>query len=139
VTSDRIVQTLTRSECDELLAIRQVGRVVLSAAALPTAVPVPYSMVGGDVVFRPGADVHLAPAGTVVAFEVDDFDVRARMGWSVIATGIAAVVTDADELLALAEQNVPSWLNVHDLRYVRLTLGPVSGQRVRAQDVPRAS
>jgi uncharacterized protein len=138
VTSDRIVEALTRSECDELLALRQVGRVVLSAAALPIAVPVAYSLVDGDVIFRPAAELAFAATGTVIAFEVDDFDVQTRLGWSVIATGIATVVTDPDEIRALVKANVPSWLDVHDLRYVRLTLGPVSGQRLRA-DLPRAS
>ena len=107
MTSDRIVETLTRSECDDLLAIRQVGRVVLSAAALPIAVPVAYSLVDGDVIFRPAADLAFGATGTVIAFEVDDFDVQTRVGWSVIATGIASVVTDADEIRALAEAQRP--------------------------------
>jgi hypothetical protein len=48
-------------------------------------------------VFRtaPGSKLSAAASGAVVAFEVDDYELSDRSGWSVLVVGTAEVVDDA--------------------------------------------
>ena len=41
---------------------------------------------------------EVAPAGAVVAFEADELDAAERLGWSVIITGVARLVTDPRDI-----------------------------------------
>ena len=84
---------LTREECLQLLASRQVGRFayVESARALDV-VPVNYvSRPDGSILFRsgPGPKLSAAERRDVVAFQVDDIDENGQAGWSVLVTGCA--------------------------------------------------
>jgi uncharacterized protein len=128
----RAVQTLSRAECHELLASSDIGRVILTAHALPTALPVSYVVDDTDVVFRTGDGAKLAAAhnGTVVAFEVDDFDPVLRIGWSVVVTGVATVVKDEDEIRHVESLRIPTWVASSSTRYVRLPAAMISGRRV---------
>ena len=66
--------------------------------ALPAIFPVNYLVVDGAIVFRtaPGTKMSAAMEGAVVAFEVDDYQLADRSGWSVLAVGRAEVVDDPD-------------------------------------------
>lgn len=132
MTDSREVQILSRSECIELLSAASVGRVVLTANALPTALPVNYVLDGGDILFRSGEGMKLsaAEAGTVVAFEVDHFDPSLRIGWSVVVTGVARVVMDAADFARADALQVPSWAEPLAGRYVRVHAGVVTGRRL---------
>jgi uncharacterized protein len=127
----RELRVLSRSESLELLASGFVGRVVLSVHALPIAVPVNYVVDGDSVVFRSGAGMKLsaAEAGTVVAFQVDHFTPELRMGWSVLATGVAHTVEDPGEVERAEQLGVPTWIEPSDdMGFVRVELGTVSGR-----------
>jgi nitroimidazol reductase NimA-like FMN-containing flavoprotein (pyridoxamine 5'-phosphate oxidase superfamily) len=127
----RELRVLSRAESLELLASGVVGRVVLSVHALPIAVPVNYVLDGESVVFRSGAGLKLsaAEAGTVIAFEVDHFTTELRMGWSVLATGVARRVTDPAEVERAEQLGVPTWIEpTDDMGFVRVDLGTVSGR-----------
>ncbi len=133
MSAEGTVHVLSPDECERFLASAKIGRVILSDAALPTALPVRYAMVGKDIVFRsgPGLKLSAASAGTVVAFEVDDFNEDLHVGWSVVVTALAAVVTDPDEVAALDRADIPSWVRSPESHYVRLTLaGRMSGRRL---------
>lgn len=136
------LEVLSRAECLELLARKRLGRVAVSMGALPVVVPVNYALLDGDVVFRTGTGTKLDAAVTnmVVAFEVDDADDVDRSGWSVLVTGIASEVTDADEADAAAELLGNAWLPVAPPRIVRVRADLVSGRRIPADpSVVRAS
>jgi nitroimidazol reductase NimA-like FMN-containing flavoprotein (pyridoxamine 5'-phosphate oxidase superfamily) len=87
-------QALGRKDCLDLLATTNIGRVALSANALPTVVPVRFRLLGDHVVFHTGR----AGPKNVVAFQVDHIDPRSLEGWSVIVTGVAQEVTEPSEL-----------------------------------------
>ena len=127
----RAVQELSAQECYALLAEADIGRVILTAQALPTALPVSYVLDQGDVVFRtgPGTKLSAAGQGTVVAFEVDQFEPALRMGWSVVVTGFATVVSSASELRRLDALKIPHWVE-SSTQYVRLSASMVTGRRV---------
>jgi nitroimidazol reductase NimA-like FMN-containing flavoprotein (pyridoxamine 5'-phosphate oxidase superfamily) len=66
--------------------------------ALPAIFPVNYRVIDGAIVFRtaPGSKLSAAAEGAVVAFEVDDYQLTDRSGWSVLAVGRAEVVDDPE-------------------------------------------
>ena len=132
---------LSAEECYALLAEADIGRVILTAQALPTALPVSYvvdllqrcsqALDNGDIVFRtgPGTKLSAAGKGTVVAFEVDQFEPALRMGWSVVVTGFATVVSSPSELRRLDALQIPHWVE-SSTQYVRLSASMVTGRRV---------
>jgi uncharacterized protein len=74
-----------------LLEAQEVGRLVYTRRALPAIRPVNYLVRGGAVLIWTGSTSSLGQAvrGAVVAFEADEFDRAARLGWSVVVTGTA--------------------------------------------------
>jgi nitroimidazol reductase NimA-like FMN-containing flavoprotein (pyridoxamine 5'-phosphate oxidase superfamily) len=87
---------MSRQECLRLLRTRHVGRLAYVARdETPDIVPVNYVMDGDDgVLIRtgPGPKLQAAARSAVVAFEVDEIDEHARIGWSVVVTAQASVV-----------------------------------------------
>lgn len=95
---DQGLELLTEDQCRQLLAGGEVGRVGITMGALPAIFPVNYLVVDGAIVFRtaPGTKMSAAMEGAVVAFEVDDYQLADRSGWSVLAVGPAEVVDEPD-------------------------------------------
>jgi nitroimidazol reductase NimA-like FMN-containing flavoprotein (pyridoxamine 5'-phosphate oxidase superfamily) len=93
---DQGLELLTEDEASQLLAGAEVGRVGITMGALPAIFPVNYRVIDGAIVFftAPGSKMSAAVGGAVVAFEVDDYQLADRSGWSVLAVGRAEVVTD---------------------------------------------
>lgn len=125
---------LTREECLSLMSTVPVGRMVFTDRALPAIVPVNFVLDHGQVVVRTGASSTLAAAvrGSVVAFEVDDFDRTARNGWSVTITGQARQVTDPDELERLSRLGLEPWAGGDKPNVVVVPVELVTGRRVGA-------
>ncbi len=124
---------LSRAECARLLVEQEVGRVVFTDRALPAVVPVNYVMDGQAVVFRTRADSRLARLlpGTVVAFEVDDLDRAARVGSSVVVTGIAERVLEPGALARLDALHLAPWAGDTRPVFLRIPPGLVTGRRIR--------
>jgi nitroimidazol reductase NimA-like FMN-containing flavoprotein (pyridoxamine 5'-phosphate oxidase superfamily) len=107
-------EVLPHNECVVGLQSQRIGRIALSADALPLILPVFYVCDGTDIVFRTHAgsvlDRHCR--NTVVAFEVDSHDPGRRAGWSVMAVGVANVVAAGDGLhdreVQLDQRGVPA-------------------------------
>ncbi|MEU9451546.1 pyridoxamine 5'-phosphate oxidase family protein [Streptomyces sp. NPDC048277] len=96
---------LDSSEALRLLGSVSLGRIVFTRHALPTVRPVNHVLDAGDVVIR----THEAAAltsyareggglGVVVAYEADVIDPDTHLGWSVVVTGYAHLVTDPGDL-----------------------------------------
>ena len=124
---------LTREECLALLPTMPVGRLVYSDRALPAVVPVNFVLDGGQIVGRTGAGSALAAAvrGSIVAFEVDDFDRDARNGWSVTVTGQARQVVDPVELDRLSLLELEPYAGGRD-HFLVVPVQLVNGRRVGA-------
>ncbi len=123
-----------REDCLELLEGEQVGRVALTARALPIVLPVNFALLDGDIVWRSaqGTKLNDASAGFVVAFEVDHFELEQQQGWSVMVQGLAHVVTDDKELDRAMELPLEPWaLDGTADRYVCLVPNVVTGMRIR--------
>ena len=136
---DRVAEPIPPEACLELLASKGIGRVILTEQAMPTALPVAYAVDRGAIIFRssPGTKLAAATSGTVIAFEVDSFDQDQRVGWSVVVTGLASVISDQEEPHA-SGLGIPHWVQPDGARYIRLLPSIVSGRRVRAPQGPAA-
>ncbi|MFK4105317.1 pyridoxamine 5'-phosphate oxidase family protein [Streptomyces sp. NPDC019531] len=96
---------LDSAEALWLLGTVSFGRVVFTQHALPTVRPVNHVLDNGDIVIRTHEAAALtsrtrqteAP-GVVVAYEADAIDPVTHLGWSVVVTGYARLVTDAGDL-----------------------------------------
>lgn len=129
---DAAPAALDLEECRRLLGTHGVGRVAVATAQGPAIVPVNYSVVDGDVVFR--AEPHSTPAraaGRRVAFEVDRIDEAFSRGWSVLLQGTARAVTHPEELYRLTEwTHSEPWAGGRRTLWLRLHAAGVTGRRI---------
>lgn len=128
---DAGLELLGEAECLALAARRPIGRVAVSVGALPAVFPVNFCFVGRDVVFRTASGTKFAAAvrGTVVAFEVDDFDTVGHSGWSVMIVGEASEVA-ASELADIEPLPVRAWAHGVRDHVVRIRSDVVTGRRI---------
>lgn len=125
------LEVLDRVECLRLLGSVALGRVGTSTGALPVVLPVPYRVVGDEIVFRvgPGSTLDAGIVGTVVAFEVDDFDPLLTGGWTVVVTGVARHLGPIE---ARTAGGVPGWSHAEG-GVVAVSTELVAGRRVAAR------
>ncbi|NXY95906.1 pyridoxamine 5'-phosphate oxidase family protein [Streptomyces sp. BR123] len=137
VATPRRMAPLDRAEALRLLGSVSLGRIVFTEHALPAVRPVNHLMDGDDIVIRlhDGAALTsiVAPtdaAGVVVAYEADVIDPETHIGWSVVVTGYAQLVTDPGELARFADRLRP-WID-HPVMNSALRIRPdlVTGMRL---------
>lgn len=126
-------EVLHEDECLRLLRREPVGRIALTSAALPVVLPVNFVVADGAIVFAsdPGLKLQAARAGQIACLEVDGFDVLDHSGWSVLATGRLAEITDAGRLAAAHELPLSPWALTTPDHYVELSIELLSGRRIR--------
>jgi len=136
---DHGLELLSEDEAVRLLAGGEVGRIGITIGALPAIFPVNYRLIDGVIVFRtaPGSKMSAAAGGAIVAFEVDDWQLEDRSGWSVLVVGRATVVDDG----ALSDQARAAHLEpfVDGCRHLLVRIEPtfISGRRlVHALEAP---
>ncbi|THA81715.1 pyridoxamine 5'-phosphate oxidase family protein [Streptomyces sp. A0592] len=133
------MRELDRAEALELLATVSLGRIVFTRHALPAVRPVNHFVDGEDIVVRiheGGALGSLAaPAeapGVVVAYEADVIDPDTHLGWSVVVTGYARPVADADDAGRYADLLRP-WVGPPTTGALRIRPDLVTGFRLEAE------
>ncbi|MRH87622.1 pyridoxamine 5'-phosphate oxidase family protein [Nocardia sp. SYP-A9097] len=126
---------LRRAEALRLLASVSFGRVIFTRDALPAVRPVNHLVDDGEIVIvrtrltsRLTSVVRAEP-DVVVAYEADDIDPIAQLGWSVVVTGIARPVTDP-ELIARYERLLRPWVDGAMDSIVAIEPTLVSGMRL---------
>jgi nitroimidazol reductase NimA-like FMN-containing flavoprotein (pyridoxamine 5'-phosphate oxidase superfamily) len=126
------LELLSDDEAQRLLAGGEVGRVGITIGALPAIFPVNYRLVDGAILFRtaPGSKMAAAAAGAVVAFEVDDFGLWDRSGWSVLAVGRAELVDDPSVRGAADAAGLEPFADGDRTALVRIEPTFVSGRRL---------
>lgn len=130
------LEVLGVDECLALLDSQSIGRVAFVHAGSPHVVPVTYLVGHGGVAFRTGEGSKLDAAimGRAVAFEVDGIDLDRRAGWSVLLTGTAELVDDADRVAELEEHGLRPWSpHAADGDWVLVRADSLSGRRIPAQ------
>jgi nitroimidazol reductase NimA-like FMN-containing flavoprotein (pyridoxamine 5'-phosphate oxidase superfamily) len=131
------LETIPEEECEDLLVRHHLGRIAVVAGGRPLIFPVNYVYDHRVIAIRTADGTKLATApNSHVAFEIDDYDPLARLGWSVLVQGVAYEITDAVDRqsqlarmlpvqpLAPGERN--RWIGIHPTA--------VSGRRFRTED-----
>jgi len=124
---------LPHEECLRRLRQAQVGRIAFIDQGEPVILPVNHRLDNDVVVFRtaPGAKLFAADTELPVAFEVDNFDVDRRAGWSVVVRGTATIVDDEAEIARLTLLGVEPWANLTERKnWVRIRAYSVTGREV---------
>jgi nitroimidazol reductase NimA-like FMN-containing flavoprotein (pyridoxamine 5'-phosphate oxidase superfamily) len=126
------LEILPPAECERLLQTQSVGRVAVGGAR-PGVFPVLFAVLDGDVVFRtaPGEKLMAAALNRELVFEVDDFDVDSRSGWSVNVLGAAEEIEEPAELARATGLGLEPWAGEVRDRYVRIHATEVTGRRIR--------
>ena len=129
--------TLSREECLRGLASHSLGRLAVTAHALPVIVPIHYSLANDVIVFRAlvGGMVARACDGSVVAFQVDNLGRDDGTEWSVLVVGLAALLGATDALRALPLPAVSAPGKGPD-QFVGITIGQISGSPLGAGTGP---
>ncbi|GAB4079194.1 pyridoxamine 5'-phosphate oxidase family protein [Modestobacter muralis] len=123
---------LDGAECRRLLGTASVGRIAFTEGAMPTIQPASYALRGDDVVIPTGLGSKMAAGsrGAVLAFEVDEYDLVERTGWSVTVIGPSRLVIDPGQVAALDALGVHPWLPTTTHGYIALHMTVVSGRRI---------
>jgi nitroimidazol reductase NimA-like FMN-containing flavoprotein (pyridoxamine 5'-phosphate oxidase superfamily) len=131
-SATRSFEVLSDEECLQLLAREPVGRIGLTASALPVVLPVNFVLDGSRVVFvtDPGLKLDAARAHDVACMEVDRYERWTHCGWSVLATGRLREIVDADEVEAVRQLPVRPWADLHARHWVELRIELLSGRRI---------
>ncbi|MFH8769484.1 pyridoxamine 5'-phosphate oxidase family protein [Streptomyces sp. NPDC017958] len=131
---------LDRDEALRLLGSVSFGRIVFTRHALPTVRPVNHVLDDGDVVIRTHEGAALTSrareadgSGVVVAYQADAIDPDTHLGWSVVVTGYAHLVTDQEELARYRDLLVP-WVQRTMNYAVRIHPDLVNGILLTADD-----
>ncbi|MGW6548036.1 pyridoxamine 5'-phosphate oxidase family protein [Streptomyces massasporeus] len=129
-------------EALRLLGSVSLGRIVFTQHALPTIRPVNHILDNGDIVIRTheGSTLtshtrHANGSGVVVAYEADAIDPDTHLGWSVVVTGYARLITDPHELTRYQALLHPWVTHVMD-DAIRIRPDLVTGIRLTAADEP---
>ena len=126
-------RVLTLEECLVHLRDEPVGRVAFVQDGDPVILPVNHAVDGLDVVFRTtwGSKLEVARHGGNVAFEVDRYDAATHSGWSVLVSGVAEAVYDAEDSARLDALPLRSWVGTGDPTFwVRIRAEQVTGRAV---------
>ncbi len=127
----REMVAMSDDECYARLAMHSVGRVSPAIQdQAPFVLPVNYTLDGRDIAFRTAPDSPLASVAGPVAFEVDDLLESARLGWSVLVTGDAEHITDAEETHRLADRATAPWPGGERSVWIRIRPERVTGRRI---------
>ena len=135
--ADRVIEELDEDQCLNLISGGGIGRIAYTSRSGPAVLPVNYALHDGAVVFRTAAHgpldedlrTGITNADYRVAFEIDDIDMAAKRGWSVLIQGPAHHVTEAEEE-AVRRAAVETWAPGDRELFVRITPQRITGRRV---------
>lgn len=135
----RVLEEIDDAESLRLISPGGVGRIAYTGRFGPTVLPVNYRLYEGTIVFRTAQDsptdedlrTGIAHAEYKVAFEIDDFSVDQREGWSVLIQGGAHHVDSDVERAAVLQAGVEAWPEGEREHFIRITPTRITGRRIR--------
>ena len=133
--TSRGLEILSTEECLSLLRSRSLGRVAVQIGDMPSILPVNYTLLDDDIVFRtdPGSKLLAALMKVLFAFEVDDADPRTRSGWSVLVVGYPEQVQDRATIARVDESGLKPWVTEARDFVVRIRTKTMTGRRIPAR------
>ncbi len=138
-SAEPVLENLDEDECLRLISPGGIGRLAYLGRNGLTVLPVNYRLHEGAIVFRTAQDsptgedlrTGIEHAEYRVAFEIDEFDVVAREGWSVLIQGPAHHMTSDAERAAVLASGVEPWPAGVREHAIRVTPILISGRRLR--------
>ncbi|HTS97351.1 MAG TPA: pyridoxamine 5'-phosphate oxidase family protein [Streptosporangiaceae bacterium] len=135
----RVLEEVDETESLRLISPGGVGRIAYTGRFGPTVLPVNYRLYEGTIVFRTAQDsptdedlrTGIAHAEYKVAFEIDDFSLGEREGWSVLIQGGAHHVDSEVERAAVLQAGVEAWPEGEREHFIRITPTRITGRRIR--------
>jgi len=137
--ADRVMDELDEAESLQLISAGGIGRIAYPSRFGPAVLPVNYKWYDGAIVFRTARhsaldeDLQTGISGGDydVAFEIDEFDVPGRQGWSVLVQGPAHHVEGEAERQAAKQAGVEPWPAGERELFLRIVPHRVTGRRIR--------
>ena len=137
--SDRTLTELDEAESLRLIAQAEIGRIAYLSRFGPAVLPVNYKWHDGAIVFRTARhsaldeDLQTGISGGdyMVAFEIDDFDVPTRQGWSVLIQGPAHHLESEAERESVARAGVEPWASGVRELFIRIVPHRITGRRIK--------
>jgi nitroimidazol reductase NimA-like FMN-containing flavoprotein (pyridoxamine 5'-phosphate oxidase superfamily) len=122
------LQVIDRAECESLLRSCTFGRIGVKIADDLMILPVYYTVVDDDIVFRsaPGTKLDAAIMGTRLTFEIDE----ASRGWSVMVSGHAREIGGSEARVRLRALLSDVWPEGERDHVVAVSIERISGRRV---------
>jgi uncharacterized protein len=127
------IEVLSFLDCEQLLEAGAIGRMAMVVRGEPAVMPVNYRYVDGCVVFRSaaGEKTDTASMERPVAFEIDEWDLDTRSGWSVLVKGMAQLM-DSEDPMAVAAASLRPWATATERNiWVRIVPNEITGRRIR--------
>ena len=130
---NRVLRTISATECFDLLESGGIGRVGFTTADGVMMLPVNFTVSEKTIIFRTAPDTLLAlHASAHLSFEVDRIDEALGEGWSVLVLGHARPVTDEREVQHLEDATrLQPWAPGARDVYVRIAPTRISGRRIQ--------
>jgi nitroimidazol reductase NimA-like FMN-containing flavoprotein (pyridoxamine 5'-phosphate oxidase superfamily) len=134
------IEELDEADCLALIAPGGIGRIAHTGRYGPTVLPVNYQLLGNTIVFRTGEDspleedlrTNIRHAEYQVAFEIDEIDLAAKEGWSVLIQGPAHHVDSDAERATARQSDVQPWSGGAKEHYIRVVPTRITGRRIHA-------
>jgi nitroimidazol reductase NimA-like FMN-containing flavoprotein (pyridoxamine 5'-phosphate oxidase superfamily) len=125
------LEILDEEECFALVRGVQIGRVAVCQSGIAAVLPIAFLLIGRDVFFFTGRGTkwEAALGQQTITFEVDEFDVDTKSGWSVMVIGRAVVASTIATARAEALGLYP-WAAGARHYLVRLRPDQISGRRL---------
>lgn len=123
------VQVLGPQEAWELLGSAELGRIALSVNGSPDIFPVNYHAADGKITLRTGEGTKLSEVvvNNRVAFETDAHTDTG--GWSVVAKGMARVLTSFGDIEAADKLPLRPWIATVKYNYVEIAVEEITARR----------
>jgi nitroimidazol reductase NimA-like FMN-containing flavoprotein (pyridoxamine 5'-phosphate oxidase superfamily) len=133
-----VLERLDEAECLRLISPGGIGRIAFTGRYGLTVLPVNYKLHKGTIVFRTAQDsptgedlrTGIAHAEYQVAFEIDQVDLAAREGWSVLIHGPAHHMSSDAERAAVLESGVEPWPGGAHEHVISITPSRITGRRL---------
>jgi nitroimidazol reductase NimA-like FMN-containing flavoprotein (pyridoxamine 5'-phosphate oxidase superfamily) len=136
---EAMTEELNEATCLELISPGGVGRLAYAGRSGLVVIPVNYRLHEKTIVFRTAhgspmdEDLRtgIADAEYRVAFEIDEVDLQAHEGWSVLIQGSAHHVESPEERASVAATGVEPWPGGDKELFLRITPARITGRRIR--------
>ena len=137
-THGRVLESLDRSTCLELLATVAMARIGVTVGALPVILPVIVTLAhpspDGDpvIVIRSGVGTRLSAAASraVVAVEADHYDPISHTGWSVLVQGESRILDSPREREWASALPLRPWADPGADCFIAVPADLVTGRRL---------